>query len=143
LSAAGVAFAVGVAEAVGVGDAEAVGSAEGAGVAAAPAAVQMSFFPDLAHLSLVPALVVVLPTFEHVLPAFGPAASAEAEIIPRRIIEGIKSAKNFFMPEMVPHPSGFYSEWKAKASSWKRFLGTPRSSAASFTVSTRGPGPQI
>jgi len=109
LSAAGVALAVGVAEAVGAGDAEAVGSAEGAG-AAAPVAVQINFLPDLTHLSFMPALVVVPPTFEQVLPALGPAASAVVEIIPKRIIEGIKSAKNFFMAERMPYLRHFYSE---------------------------------
>jgi len=105
-------MAVGDAVAVGVGDAVAVGvgDAEGTGVAVAPVAVQISFVPDLAHLSLMPAFVVVLPTFEQALPALGPAASAVVEIIPKRIIEGIKSAKNFFMAERMPYLRHFYSE---------------------------------
>ena len=37
----------------------------------------------------------------------------------------------------------FYSEWKANASSWNLFFGTPKFSAASRTAVTSGAGPQM
>ena len=48
------------------------------------------------------------------------------------------------LPELFHNSTcGFYSLWKAKASSWKRFLGTPTSEAALRTAVTSGSGPQI
>jgi hypothetical protein len=97
----GVAVGAGVTGAVGVDDVEGVGAgvAGGVGVGFANEALtaQISFFPDLTHFKLMPALFVVMPTFLQVLPAFGAAACAALEINPMSKTGANKSEIDFFI----------------------------------------------
>jgi len=100
-----VAVGVGFADAVGAGVAVAEGVgvavAEGVGVAVGFAdkamTAQISFFPDLTHFKLMPALFAVMPTFVQVLPAFGAAAFAALEINPMSRTGAHKSEIDFFI----------------------------------------------
>ena len=101
---AGVAVAVGVdvVEGVGAGVAVAVGVGVAVGFADEASIAQMSFFPDLTHFKLVPALFVVMPTFVQALPAFGAAACAALEINPMSRTGANKSEIDFFIGGFFP-----------------------------------------